>query len=120
VDGVVAVGGWGGGSRAFIETAQLSKLAETAGRGLFVIGFFADSYELATGNLQGGWKHWAANTTMGIVGLTPIGFVAIPYFIIDAYYPGGFAAAMHDAAPLYDEIYYKPSPAPIQSLNGMP
>jgi RHS repeat-associated protein len=111
--------GWTGGSRAFIKTAQLSKFFEALGRAGIVIGFAADTYELATGNLEGGWQHWATNTTMGIVGLTPIGFVTIPYFLIDAYYPGGFKAAMRDSAPLYNQMN-QPNAAPPQVLMGMP
>ncbi len=60
--------GWSGGSRAFIETAQLSKLAETAGRVGFGIGFVADTYEFANGDISG--SHYATNTGMGIVGQT--------------------------------------------------
>lgn len=109
--------GWRGGSRALIKTAQLSKLAETAGRVSVGIGFLADTYEFANGNISG--SHYATNTVMGGLALTPIGFVTIPYFVIDAYYPGGFTAAMHDSAPLYNQMN-QPNAAPSQVLMGMP
>ena len=109
--------GWTGGSRASIKTAQLSKL-EIVGRVGVGIGFAADTYEFfVAGSISG--SHYATNTAMGIVALTPIGFVTIPYFLIDAYYPGGFEAAMRNAAPLYDQMNM-PSVAPPQNLMGMP
>lgn len=109
--------GWTGGSRAFIKTAQLSKFFEAVGRAGVGVGFLADTYEFANGNISG--SHYATNTGMGIVALTPIGFVTIPYFLIDAYYPGGFKAAMRDSAPLYNQMN-QPNAAPPQVLMGMP
>ncbi|NVM62214.1 RHS repeat-associated protein [Mucilaginibacter sp. SG538B] len=109
--------GWTGGSRAIIKTARLSKVAETVGRVGVGIGFVADTYEFVNGNISG--SHYATNTVMGGIALTPVGFFTIPYFVIDAYYPGGFTAAMHDSAPLYNQMN-QPNAAPPQVLMGMP
>lgn len=108
--------GWRGGSRALIKTAQLAETVGRVGVGIG-IGFVADTYEFANGNISD--SHYATNTVMGGLALTPVGFVTIPYFVIDAYYPGGFTAAMHDSAPLYNRMN-QPNAAPPQVLMGMP
>jgi len=109
--------GWTGGSRAIIKTAQLSKIAESLGRIGVGAGFLFDTYEVVNGNIT--ISHYVTNVVMGAIALTPIGFVTIPYFLIDAYYPGGFEAAMRNAAPLYNQMN-QPNTAPPQVLMGMP
>jgi hypothetical protein len=110
--------GWRGGGRALIKTAKLDAAGTVVGRGAIGLGFVFDTYEFVNGGITG--SHYATNTVMGAVGaFTPVGFVTVPYFLIDGFYPGGYAAASRDAAPVYNQMN-RPNAAPPQVLMGMP
>ena len=91
--------GWAGGSRALIKTVKFARVAAVAG---FAAGEIMDGIALYNGKI--GWTHAGANLIMGVVGFTKAAPVAVIYFGVDAFYPGGVSGLVHKYGDVHTDF----------------